>query len=105
MGVSVEEGEVIIDSIKTAYLSAGSGDCVLCLHGAGAGAVTWYPAINAISNSFHVLAPAIVGYGESDKPKAPYDRPYFSKWLNGFLMALKISRAHIVGLSQGGAIA
>ena len=49
--------------------------------------------------------PDIVGYGESDKPNAPYDRPYFSKWLKGFLKELKISKAHIVGLSQGGAIA
>jgi 4,5:9,10-diseco-3-hydroxy-5,9,17-trioxoandrosta-1(10),2-diene-4-oate hydrolase len=105
IGVSVEQGAVTIDSVKTAYLSAGSGDSVICLHGAGAGAVTWYPAINAISKSFHVIAPDIVGYGESDKPNAPYDRAYFSKWLNGFITELKISKAHIVGLSQGGAIA
>jgi pimeloyl-ACP methyl ester carboxylesterase len=105
MMVSVEQGEVTIDSVKTAYLSAGSGDSVICLHGAGAGAVTWYPSIGTISKNFHVLAPDIVGYGESDKPNAPYDRSYFSKWLKGFLTELKISKAHIVGLSQGGAIA
>ena len=49
--------------------------------------------------------PDIIGYGESDKPNALYDRPYFSKWLKDFLLELKISKAHIVGLSQGGAIA
>ncbi|MEJ2653329.1 MAG: alpha/beta hydrolase [Gammaproteobacteria bacterium] len=75
------------------------------LHGAGAGAVTWYPSITAIAKEFHVIAPDIVGYGESDKPSATYDRPYFSAWLNEFLSALGISKAHIVGLSQGGAIA
>lgn len=105
MGVTVEQGEVTVDSVKTAYLSAGSGDPVICLHGAGAGAVTWYPSIGAISKNFHVLAPDIVGYGESDKPNAPYDRPYFSRWLKGFLIEMKIPKAHIVGLSQGGAIA
>ena len=105
MTVSVEEGEVTIDSVKTAYLSAGSGNSVICLHGAGAGAVTWYPSIGTISKNFHVLAPDIVGYGESDKPNAPYNRPYFSKWLKDFLIKMKISKAHIVGLSQGGAIA
>jgi 4,5:9,10-diseco-3-hydroxy-5,9,17-trioxoandrosta-1(10),2-diene-4-oate hydrolase len=105
MTVPVEEGEVSIDSVKTAYLSAGSGDTVVCLHGAGAGAVTWYPSIAAISKNFHVLIPDIVGYGESDKPDAAYDRPYFSRWLKNFLTEMKISKAHIVGLSQGGAIA
>lgn len=83
----------------------GKGVPVIFLHGAGAGAVTWYPSINAISKNFQVLAPDIVGYGESDKPDAPYNRPYFSKWLKDFLRELKISKAHIVGLSQGGAIA
>ena len=78
---------------------------MILLHGAGAGAVTWYPSIYTISKNFQVVAPDIVGYGESDKPDAPYNRPYFSKWLKGFLKELKISKAHIVGLSQGGAIA
>lgn len=92
-------------SVKTAYLSAGEGNPVIFLHGAGAGAVTWYPSIGAISKSFHVIAPDIVGYGESDKPDAPYDRDYFSSWLKKFLLSLNIPKAHIVGLSQGGAIA
>jgi pimeloyl-ACP methyl ester carboxylesterase len=105
MLVPVEQGEVTVDSVKTAYLSAGSGNSVICLHGAGAGAVTWYPSIGAISKNFHVLAPDIVGYGESDKPNASYDRPYFSAWLKGFLIEMKIPKAHLVGLSQGGAIA
>jgi len=105
MMVPVEQGEVTIDSVKTSYLSAGSGNPVVFLHGDGAGAVTWYPSIGAVSKNFHVLAPDIVGYGESAKPNAPYNRPYFSKWLKDFLIEMKISKAHIVGLSQGGAIA
>ncbi len=101
----VEQREVTIGTIKTTYLLCGNGEPVIFLHGAGAGAVTWYPSINTISGNFQVIAPDIVGYGESDKPDAPYNRPYFSKWLKDFLKELKISKAHIVGLSQGGAIA
>lgn len=101
----VEQREVTIGTIKTTYLLCGNGEPVIFLHGAGAGAVTWYPSIHTISKNFKVVAPDIVGYGESDKPDAPYNRPYFSKWLKDFLKELKISKAHIVGLSQGGAIA
>jgi 4,5:9,10-diseco-3-hydroxy-5,9,17-trioxoandrosta-1(10),2-diene-4-oate hydrolase len=101
----VEQREVTIGIIKTTYLLCGNGEPVIFLHGAGAGAVTWYPSINTIARNFQVIAPDIVGYGESDKPDAPYNRPYFSKWLKDFLKELKISKAHIVGLSQGGAIA
>jgi 4,5:9,10-diseco-3-hydroxy-5,9,17-trioxoandrosta-1(10),2-diene-4-oate hydrolase len=101
----VEQREVTIGTIKTTYLLCGNGEPVIFLHGAGAGAVTWYPSIHTISKNFQVLALDIVGYGESDKPDAPYNRAYFSKWLKDFLKELKISNAHIVGLSQGGAIA
>jgi len=102
--VSVEQREVTAGVVNTAYLSAGRGPPVVCLHGAGAGAVTWYPSISALAEHFHVIAPDIVGYGESDKPKAAYDRPYYSAWLRDFFLALEIPKAHVIGLSQGGAI-
>lgn len=105
MDCPVKQAQITAGSVNTTYLSAGEGSPVILLHGAGAGAVTWYPSIGAVSRNYHVIAPDIVGYGESDKPDAPYDRAYFSTWLNAFLSALNISEAHVVGLSQGGAIA
>lgn len=105
IATQVTQSYALAGSIKTAYLSSGSGQPLIFLHGAGAGAVTWYPSIGTVSDHFHVVAPDIVGYGESDKPEAAYDRAYFSKWLKDFLLAINIPKAHIVGLSQGGAIA
>ena len=104
-GAAVSQRHVTAGSIETAYLVSGSGEPIILLHGGGAGAVTWYPSIGPLSKHFQVIAPDIVGYGESDKPDACYDRAYFSQWLKDFLVALKIPKAHIVGLSQGGAIA
>lgn len=101
----VSQETLLVGSVSTAFLSAGSGPPLILLHGAGAGAVTWYPTIDALSPHFRIIAPDIVGYGESDKPDAAYDRPFFSAWLTDFLAALSIDKAHIVGLSQGGAIA
>ncbi|MDX1757071.1 MAG: alpha/beta hydrolase [Marinobacter sp.] len=108
MGVSVTQAQIMAGPVNTAYLRAGHPDQrppVVCLHGAGAGAVTWYPTLGALSRRFQVIAPDIVGYGESDKPDAAYDRSYFSAWLRDLLTALDIHKAHLVGLSQGGAIA
>jgi 4,5:9,10-diseco-3-hydroxy-5,9,17-trioxoandrosta-1(10),2-diene-4-oate hydrolase len=105
MGCKVESKQILAGSVNTTYLSAGTGTPLILLHGAGAGAVTWYPSFSSLSKRFWVIAPDIVGYGESEKPDAAYDRPYFANWLKDFLSALSISRAHVVGLSQGGAIA
>jgi pimeloyl-ACP methyl ester carboxylesterase len=102
---SVTQSYIGAGSVNTAYLSSGSGQPLILLHGGGAGAVTWYPSIAALSKHFRVIAPDIVGYGESDKPNAAYDKAYFCQWLKDFLLALDIPKAHIVGLSQGGAIA
>jgi len=104
IGIPVEQGDVYVGSVKTAYLSAGSGQPAVLVHGAGAGAVTWYKTIASLAESFRVFVPDVVGYGESDKPKAPYDRPYFATWLRGFFGALGIQKAHVIGNSQGGAI-
>jgi 2-hydroxymuconate-semialdehyde hydrolase len=102
--VPLAQREVAAGTVKTVYLSAGSGPPVVCLHGGGAGAVTWYPSIGALAEHFHVIAPDLVGYGESDKPKAAYDRPYFAAWLRDLFLALEIPNAHVVGMSLGGAI-
>lgn len=105
MGGTVEQCQVSTELGVTTYLSAGVGDPVILLHGAGAGAVTWYPSMATVSEGFRVIAPDVVGYGESDKPDATYDRPFFASWLKKFFDALEIEQAHVVGLSQGGAIA
>ncbi|TCM60669.1 2-hydroxy-6-oxo-octa-2,4-dienoate hydrolase [Acinetobacter calcoaceticus] len=109
MNTPVEQHEIIVDSVKTAWLSAGNehatGETIVLLHGAGAGAVTWYPSIASIAQHYPVIAPDIVGYGESDKPNAAYDRSYYVNWLNGFLTSLNLTKISLVGLSQGAAIA
>jgi 2-hydroxymuconate-semialdehyde hydrolase len=105
IGAPVDQETVSAARLQTAYLTAGSGEPVLLLHGASSVGITWYPVIGPLSGHFCVIAPDIIGYGESDKPSAPYDLSYYCAWLAGFLDALGVQRAHVVGHSQGGAIA
>ena len=102
---NVIQKEINVGAVKTAYLTLGTGMPVVFLHGAGAGAVSWYATLGVVAKNYQVIAPDIIGYGESDKPEATYTRAYFAKWLKDFLVELGIDKAHIVGLSQGGAIA
>ena len=107
IGVPVEQLSVQAGFIKTGYLSAGMGKPVLLLHGgdAGAGGVRWYPVIGPLSSCFRVVVPDMVGYGESDKPFASYNRFFFSIWLKNFLDALDLDKIYLVGHSVGGAVA
>jgi 4,5:9,10-diseco-3-hydroxy-5,9,17-trioxoandrosta-1(10),2-diene-4-oate hydrolase len=60
--------------------------------------------IGPLASGLRIIVPDIVGYGESDKPKAVYDRPFYAGWLRDFLDALNLDRVSLVGHSQGGAI-
>lgn len=104
-GIPVERCSARAGNVRTCYWAAGSGETLVLLHGGGAGAATWHPLIPALSAYFRVIVPDIVGFGESDKPSAPYDRPFFSQWLWDFLCALGLNRSHLAGLSMGGPIA
>jgi len=105
IGVPVEKGNISAGAIKTAYIAAGNGQPVVLIHGAVAGGITWYGVIGPLSHHWRVIVPDVVGYGESDKPSAAYDRPYFAAWLRAFLDALDLPKVSLVGSSQGGAIA
>ena len=104
-GVPIERASIAAGTVKTGYLAAGSGQPVLLLHGDGAGAIVWYSVIGSLSSHFRVIAPDIVGYGESEKPSAQYDRPFFCAWLGYLLGALRLHKTALVGNSLGGAIA
>jgi len=104
-GLKVEHGFVDAGGIRTFYLSAGSGLPLVVLHGAGGGGVLWAPVIDRLRKHFTIIIPDVVGYGESDKPNGPYDRLYYASWLRGFMDAMGLKQASLVGNSQGGAIA
>ena len=108
MGPDVQVGELMAGSVKTSYLEGGvdqSDIPLVLIHGGGEGAVTWYPIFGQLAETRHVIAPDVVGYGESDKPHASYDADYFADWLNDFLDAKGLTTIDLVGSSQGGAIA
>jgi len=105
IGIPLEEEMVYAGEISTSYLAAGAGEPVLLIHGhSSSGAICWGSVITSLSPTFRVIAPDIVGYGESGKPSAPYDKSFFVTWLKNFLDALNLDEVSLVGTSLGGSI-
>jgi len=104
-GLNIGHGFIDAGGVRTFYLSAGSGPPLVMLHGAGGGGVLWAPVVDALRKQFSLIIPDVVGYGESDKPDGRYDRRFFTGWLRGFMDAMGLNQASLVGNSQGGAIA
>ena len=95
--------------IETSYLEAGAGEPVVMLHGSGPGVsalANWQHNIGALSQRFRVLAPDIVGFGATERPRdVVYSLRTWTDHVWAFLDAHDIQKAAIVGNSLGGRIA
>ncbi|AQV98293.1 3-oxoacyl-ACP reductase [Cupriavidus necator] len=92
------------------YHEAGSGQPVIFLHGAGAGASGYsnfkgnYPAFAAAG--FRAIVPDLLGYGLSSKPDLEqYDLDLFIRGIKGLVDTLGLRDIVLLGNSLGGAVA
>jgi len=90
---------------RIAYRDAGRGPALLLIHGMAGSSVTWRALIPQLSKNYRVIAPDLLGHGESAKPRGDYSLGAFAVWLRDFLDELGVDRATIVGQSLGGGIA
>jgi pimeloyl-ACP methyl ester carboxylesterase len=89
-----------------AYRDLGEGDDVLLLiHGMAGSSETWRAVIPQLSRKHRVVAPDLLGHGQSDKPRGDYSLGAFAVWLRDLLDELGISQATVVGQSLGGGVA
>jgi pimeloyl-ACP methyl ester carboxylesterase len=97
-----------VGDIKTHFLEAGSGPDLLLFHGGEYGAsaeITWKHSIEALARQFHVLAPDILGWGETDKIYSFSDSAgYRISHMKRFLEVMSVSKAYFVGNSAGGGL-
>jgi pimeloyl-ACP methyl ester carboxylesterase len=95
-----------VGGLEIAYERAGSGPPLVLLHGyVGDGPSTWRHQIDALSSDFTVLAWDAPGAGLSTDPPEYWGMNGYADCLATFLSTLGIQRAHIGGLSFGGALA
>jgi 3-oxoadipate enol-lactonase len=64
----------------------------------------WDDTVPALSNKYRVLRYDTRGHGQTQATPGPYSIALLAQDLLGLMDALKISKAHIVGLSMGGMI-
>lgn len=94
-----------INGQRIALRTAGHGPVVLLLHGMAGSSATWRRVVPALATRFTVLAPDLLGHGESAKPRGEYSLGNHANVLRDLLNELGIRRATLVGQSLGGGIA
>jgi pimeloyl-ACP methyl ester carboxylesterase len=94
-----------IHGYRRAFRVAGSGPALLLIHGVGDDSTAWEPVHAKLAQRFTVIAPDLLGHGESDKPRADYSLPAFANGMRDLLTVLGIDRVTVVGHSFGGGVA
>jgi pimeloyl-ACP methyl ester carboxylesterase len=90
---------------RIAYRDAGTGEALLLIHGMAGSSATWRAVIPELAKRYRVVAPDLLGHGESAKPRGDYSLGAFAAWLRDLLDELGISQATVVGQSLGGGVA
>jgi pimeloyl-ACP methyl ester carboxylesterase len=86
------------------YIEGGSGQPLVFLHGAG-GATAADPFLNKLAEKYHVYAPLLPGYGDSEECGEIRDMIDFTLHSWDVVEALGLKNPILVGHSMGGMIA
>ena len=102
----VARNEMWLHGHRLVYRVAGSGPPLLLVHGLFEDSLSWRKVTRVLARSHTVIAPDLLGHGESDAPpSADYSPAGHASILRDLLEVLGHHRVTIVGHSLGGGIA
>jgi pimeloyl-ACP methyl ester carboxylesterase len=90
---------------RVAYHDEGEGEALLLIHGMAGSSETWRSVLPRLAKWYRVVAPDLLGHGQSDKPRGDYSLGAFAVWLRDLLDELGVTQATVVGHSLGGGVA
>jgi len=96
---------VSIHGHSVGFRRGGAGEPILLIHGLAGSSRTWDAVTPTISERYDVIAPDLLGHGESAKPVGDYSLGAFASGLRDFLSVLGVPSVTIVGHSFGGGVA
>jgi pimeloyl-ACP methyl ester carboxylesterase len=108
IGTSLERPDIEHVSIhghEVAFRRAGQGPAVLLIHGIAGSARTWDEVLPLLARDHTVIAPDLVGHGDSAKPAGDYSLGAHASALRDLLSVLDLERVTVVGQSFGGGVA
>ena len=94
-----------VGGLSIAYQRAGDGPPLVLLHGFSHDSRAWRPQLESLADQFTVIAWDAPGAGRSVDPPETFGISDWADCLAGFLAAVAVQQAHIVGLSWGGLLA
>jgi pimeloyl-ACP methyl ester carboxylesterase len=103
--MSFELRYTTIHGHRVAYRLAGQGPPIILIHGITASSQVWEPVAERLAANHTVLAPDLLGHGQSAKPRGDYSMGAFASGIRDLALSLELEPATVVGHSLGGGVA
>jgi pimeloyl-ACP methyl ester carboxylesterase len=100
-----EAWEIDLHGHHVVYRIAGSGPAVVLVHGMVNSSRHWEAVATRLADRYTVIAPDLVGHGDSATPRGDYSLGAHAAVIRDLLSALGVERATMVGHSLGGGVA
>src|SRR2546423_403444 len=97
--------EITLHGHRVSYRRAGWGPVIVLIHGITGSSQTWEHVIEPLAEHYTVVAPDLLGHGESAKPRGDYSLGAYASGIRDLIAAIGHDRATIVGHSLGGGVA
>jgi pimeloyl-ACP methyl ester carboxylesterase len=95
----------IFNGVRLHYVTAGSGDPVMLLHGWPQTWYAWRHVIPLLAAHHTVIVPDMRGFGASEKPLGGYDKVTVARDLHELVHTLGHDRIYLAGHDMGGQVA
>jgi pimeloyl-ACP methyl ester carboxylesterase len=103
---SLQAGMLTMGSLRVHHMHGGRGTPVLFIHGLGSsGYLEWRFNLEATAARHRIFAPDLPGFGRSEKPRARYGIPYFTRFIDRYMEGRGLRSAAVIGASLGGRVA
>jgi pimeloyl-ACP methyl ester carboxylesterase len=96
--------EMTLHGHRVAYRSAGSGPAIVLVHGITSTSATWERVMPYLATRFTVIAPDLLGHGQSAKPRGDYSLGAYASGVRDLMVTLGHESATFVGHSLGGGV-
>jgi pimeloyl-ACP methyl ester carboxylesterase len=101
----LEAHEVDLHGHRAVYRVAGSGPNLVLIHGMINSSRHWEAVAERLADSHRVIAPDLIGHGDSATPRGDYSLGAHAASIRDLLTTIGVERATIVGHSLGGGVA
>jgi len=105
MGERIQSKRIKVGKLDIHYITGGSGDPLIIIHGGGEGARAWRKTVTRLTRNYCVYVPDLPGFGQSQPATENQDMSDFVEFIEDFATNLGLNCFHLIGHSFGSGIA